>query len=411
MIEEGFEVIVCPACNSSNMQKKGFRYSSNGEGTQRYLCKDCNYSTSQPIYLDREVIIENVQLAKQKQALQDRNRISNKSFREHARLDNALQEYNKELIQVLQRHQVSKTFPKIKPSKVNAVGLVQISDTHFNELVDLPNNKYDFKIASQRLKTFVRKTKLYFNALGIKNILVAITGDLMNSDRRMDELLSMATNRANATFLSVEILKQVLEDLRQDYNVSVACITGNESRIRDEVGFTDLVATDNYDFTIFNILKYVFQKTDIEFIQNKDATECVVNLSGMNVLMLHGHGSIKSKHETSITQIKGRYSSRDIKIDYVISGHIHSARVGDTYGRSSSLVGANAYSERALNLDGRASQNVYIFYDNKTIDGIKIDLQNYDEEGYEITEELESYNAKSSDKLKSGNVIIQIVNV
>ena len=72
-----------------------------------------------------------------------------------------------------------------------------------------------------------------------------------------------------------------------------------------------------------------------------------------------------------------RYKARGTNVDYVIFGHIHSARVGDTFSRSSSMVGANDYSEKALNLAGRASQNCYIFYENGNRDGIKIDLQNY----------------------------------
>jgi len=407
----GNQVICCPRCNSSKVKKKGFRH-NRGDKIQRWKCNSCDYSFSDPLYLDKDVIIENVQLSKRAQRFQDKNRISNKSFREHARLDNALCEYNKHLIKVLDDNKIkciSKKTPIFSESK--AVGIIQISDTHFNELVDLPNNKYDFKVASKRLKTFITRAKTYLNAMGVKKVFVGMTGDLMNSDRRLDELLSMASNRAQATFLSVEILKQVLQDLQKDYKVSVGCITGNESRAKDEVGWSDIVASDNYDFTIFNILKYIFKDTDVDFIESKDASELVVNIAGMNVLLLHGHGSIKAKHETSITQIKGRYSSHDIKIDYVLSGHIHSARIGDTYGRSSSLVGANAYSEKALNLEGRASQNIYIVHDNKTVDGIKIDLQYYDEKGYDITEELESYNAKSQDKLKSGKVVLKIINV
>jgi calcineurin-like phosphoesterase family protein len=102
-----------------------------------------------------------------------------------------------------------------------------------------------------------------------------------------------------------------------------------------------------------------------------------------------------------------------VKIDFVISGHIHSARVGDTYGRSSSLVGANAYSEKNLNLEGRASQNIYVFYKNKTIDGIKIDLQHYDDKGYDISKELQeyAYNTKSDAKLKQGKTILKIITV
>ena len=255
---------------------------------------------------------------------------------------------------------------------------------------------------------------MYLKALGVKEVLIAFTGDLMNSDRRLDEMFAQSTNRSNATFISVQLLKQVVEDVRKDYKVSLACITGNESRVKDEIGWDDYIASDNYDFTIYNILRFLYRDTDVDFILSKDATEVVVNLAGMNLLMIHGHGSIKAKHETSITQIKGRYASgRDVKIDFVISGHIHSARVGDTYGRSASLVGANAYSEKNLNLEGRASQNVYIFYKNKTIDGIKIDLQNYDDKGYDITKELEeyAYNSKSDDKLKQGKTILKIITV
>ena len=406
------QVVCCPRCNSSKVRKKGFRH-NRGEKVQRWICTDCDYSSSDPLFLDKDVIVENVRLAKQKQSAQDRNRIANKSFREHARLDNALSEYNKQLIKVFEKHQIPKlTHVKTKSSK--AVGVIQISDTHFNEEVNLPNNKYNFEIASKRLRTYIRKAKVYLKASGVKEVLIAFTGDLMNSDRRLDEMFAQATNRSNATFISVQLLKQVIEDVRKDFKVSLACITGNESRVKDEIGWDDYIASDNYDFTIYNILRFLYRDTDVDFILSKDATEVVVNLAGMNLLMIHGHGSIKAKHETSITQIKGRYASgRDVKIDFVISGHIHSARVGDTYGRSSSLVGANAYSEKNLNLEGRASQNIYVFYKNKTIDGIKIDLQHYDDKGYDISKELQeyAYNSKSDAKLKQGKTILKIITV
>ena len=72
------------------------------------------------------------------------------------------------------------------------------------------------------------------------------------------------------------------------------------------------------------------------------------------------------------------------------------------------MVGANDYSEKALNLSGRASQNCYIFYENGNRDGSKIDLQNYGN-GYDIQLSLESYNAKSSSKLNQGTTIFKVV--
>ena len=72
-------------------------------------------------------------------------------------------------------------------------------------------------------------------------------------------------------------------------------------------------------------------------------------------------------------------------------------------------MGANDYSERALNLSGRASQNCYIFYSNGNRDGIKVDLQNTISEGYNIDNSLASYNAKSAEKLKQGETVFRIV--
>ena len=155
-------------------------------------------------------------------------------------------------------------------------------------------------------------------------------------------------------------------------------------------------------------MRYLFRDSSVKFIHG-DPSELVINVAGQNLLMLHGHGSLKGKLDSSVNQIAGRYSLKGIKIDYVIFGHVHSARVGDNFGRSSSMVGANDYSEKALNLNGRASQNCYIFYSNGNRDGIKVDLQNVDQEGYDIKESLEAYNAKSAKKRKKTKTIFEIV--
>ena len=48
-----------------------------------------------------------------------------------------------------------------------AVGVIQFSDVHFNELVNLEHNKYDFSVASSRCKLFVDKAIKYFKAFFI----------------------------------------------------------------------------------------------------------------------------------------------------------------------------------------------------------------------------------------------------
>ena len=392
--------IICPRCYSERTIKCGW-----ADGFQRYECKDCGYKTINAI-TDTELVKENVKLQKQKQSYQDINRIERKTFREYARVENAVSKYAENLCKIFDKYKLSKLTKKhVETSK--SVGVIQFSDIHFNELVNLEHNKYDFDVASARCKTFVDKAIMYFKTHNISNVLMVQSGDMLNSDRRLDEMLQMATNRAKATFLAVDIFQQVILHLNKHFNLSVCMVTGNESRVKQEWGWSDVLATDNYDYTIFHTLRYIFKESNINFIEG-DPTEIVVNVAGQNLLVLHGNGSIKGKIEQSINQIIGRYRLRGTKIDYVIFGHVHSARVGDNYSRSSSMVGANDYSEKALNLSGRASQNCYIFYENGNRDGIKIDLQNYGK-GYNIEKSLEAYNAKSSSKITKGTTIFKVV--
>jgi predicted phosphodiesterase len=318
---------------------------------------------------DKEIVEYNVRLAKQKQRAQDLNRIANKSFRESARIENAL------------------------------------ADTHFNELVDIDSNKYDFEIASKRLQKFAHHIKRYAKFYGIKNILIAITGDLINSDRRLDEKLSMSTNRAKATFLGVHLLKHFILDLNQVSNIQVCCVTGNESRVNEELGWVDIVASDNYDFTIFEMLNLLLP--EIHFIKG-NALEIVVEINGQNLLVIHGH-QLGRMDSNQAGKVISKYAAKGVIINMIICGHLHETMIRDNIARSASLVGSNAYSENALNLSGTAAQNIYIFTNDGRHD-IRIDLQETDLwDGYPINKELSSYNAKSLNKTQEKQTIFKII--
>jgi predicted phosphodiesterase len=356
------------------------------------------------IIADKEIIEYNLRLAKQKQKAQDLNRIANKSFREFARQENALEEYNKELIKVLKENSINVELVEQKKDSESVV-VVQVADTHFNELVDLQTNRYDFKIASKRLQKFAYYIKQYAELHNASSFLVAITGDLMNSDRRLDEKLAMATNRSKATFLAVHLLKHFILDLQEQANVRVCCVTGNESRITEFCGWVDIVASDNYDFTIFEILRLLLP--DIEFIRG-DALEVVVNINGKNMLVIHGH-QLGKMDSNQVGKVISKYSSKGVIIDFIICGHLHETMIRDNIARSASLVGSNSYSEKALNLSGRAAQNIYIFTNDGRQD-VRIDLQDVDGwNGYDIDMELASYNTKSLEKTHKKETIFKII--
>jgi len=352
---------------------------------------------------DKEVIEENLKLAKKSQKQADLNRIKNKSFREHVRLENALVEYNKALIDLLKAESLKTTIKQHKNKGKQAI-IVQIADTHFNELVDLKNNKYDFEVASKRLQKFAHYVKEYASFYNVNEIFIAITGDLLNSDRRLDEKLAMSTNRAKATFLGVHLLKHFILDLNSIANVSVGCVSGNESRAY-ELGFVDIVASDNYDYSIFEILRILLP--DINFITS-GGLELVVEVNGHKCLLIHGH-QLGNMQNDKIAKVVSKYARNGIILDFMMCGHLHETKITDMFARSSSLVGANAYSENALLLSSRAAQNIYIMKDNERHD-IRIDLQHTKGfNGYAINKELSAYNAKSLDKTHKKQTVFKIV--
>ena len=144
--------LACPNCYSVQLIRSGWEH-----GKQRYRCKKCGHRSVYPVS-DVELLRENVKYRKEKQKAQDVNRVERKAFREHARINNALSEYNKELIKILKEFPI-KRYKPIDTRGSKGVGLIQLSDLHFNELVSMESNKYDFDVASKRLRTFIRKAK------------------------------------------------------------------------------------------------------------------------------------------------------------------------------------------------------------------------------------------------------------
>ena len=351
---------------------------------------------------DLETIAETVRLAKKTQALQDRNRIQNKSFREHARVENAVTAYSEAILTELKEHgsrlgDCPRRSGALDPSAAAIV--VHLSDNHFNELVNLPTNRFDFTIAAKRLQLLAQKVKLQGKAHGAERVVVFFGGDLMNSDRRLDELLAMSTNRARATLLAVHLYKQFLMDLRSDFFVDCFGITGNESRVKDNLGWVDVVATDSYDFTIYAMLQAVFEAVEDKGMRFHDfqANEVVFQIHNQTFLGIHGH-QLNCGDQKKVQAMIGKYAAKGINITHILAGHVHCTLISDYVSRNASLVGSNAYSEEALGFVSKSSQNIHVVT-TQGLDGFKADLQSVDGvEGYEIIEQLAAYNARSADK-------------
>ena len=363
---------------------------------------------------DRELLQFNVRLAKNRQALLDTNRIERKAFREHARIENAAAAYARELGALLDEQGFTRglRLPKVARDG-EAVLIVQLSDLHFNERVDLPSNRYDFKVAAARLAKLAARVKQIGRCYGARKVVIACLGDFLNSDRRLDELLSNATNRSKATLLAVDILRAFLLDLRSQFRLEIYGITGNEGRVGKELGWSEELATDSYDLMIYAILRRGFsglggkEKNEIQFC-GFQANELLFQVMGRTFLCLHGH-QIGANLQKSVQEITGKYAARGITVDYTLFGHLHATAIGDYHARNASLVGSNAYAEAGLNYCSKAAQNVHVVTAG-SIDGIKVDLQDTTGvEPYPFVSEWEAYAPKSESKLHQGAVVFQVV--
>lgn len=375
----------------------------------QYLFVVNNIDTlSEMFETDDDLVEQNVRYKKQQQKFMDFNRIERKSFREYARVENAVEEYAKELVEVFDKNPY-KPIGKLHAQSPHAVGVIQLSDLHFNELIDIKTNRYDFTVASKRLYKFAIEAIKYFDVHGVTDVFIFGTADLVNSDRRLDELVSMATNRSKATFIGVQILENFIVHLNEKYNIHVAGVVGNESRVGKDYNWNNEMVSDNYDFVIFNILRYKLKDVPgIYFLGLSDKHEEVVEVNGKNFLLIHGH-QIGKDVSKDISKLIRKYAQQDVAIHYVIYGHLHEAMLSDTYSRSSALCGSNSYSEDALLLVGRASQNIYTVFDNDRIDSTRIDLQDvsgYD--GYDTHDWKDAYNPKSIDKVHRQETVLRI---
>lgn len=376
---------------------------------RRYLFVAENIEAISGVFeTDKELVEQNVRYKKQQQKFADINRVERKSFREYARVENSIEEYVKGLVKVFNENPY-KPCGVLHETDEKVMGVIQLSDLHFNELINIKANQYDFNIASRRLQKLVIESRKYFLVNGVTDVFLTLTGDLMNSDRRLEELMAQAVNRSKATFVAVQILESMIVDLNTHFNVHIAGVCGNESRVGKDFNWGNEVVSDNYDFTIFNILRYKLKDVQgINFLGMSDKPEEVIEINSKNFLLVHGH-QLSKDITKDVSKLIAKYAQIDIIIDFVIFGHLHEAMIADRYARSSSLCGSNNYSEDALLLNGKASQNIYLVFSEDRIDAIKVDLQdttNYP--GYDNKDWKDAYNPKSVEKLHRQETILRI---
>lgn len=339
-----------------------------GTEIKGYVVSQSTKIKSEEEIISREMVV----LKKQLQSYQDKLRIARKAIREQNRTE-TIQESFVDDVEAILLHKKFYFDSKVKHIECEREMLIQLSDLHFGKVVNLEHNKYNLTIAKERMLKYANSIIEYGKIFKVKNVAIAITGDIFNLDTHMDSLLTNSDNRANCFVGGFDIMIAFLHKISSCFNVRVQGVLGNESRVRTTEYNSNVnkIASNNFDTLLFKILKRVCH--GVEFIGDGDKLHDIVNVKGKNIAICHGD---KFKHtKDEIYKFKARMMEQSKEqIDFVIFGHIHSTYITPTFARSGSLVGADEYAYNGLNIsESVASQNIYII-DDVNITPIEIKL-------------------------------------
>lgn len=351
-------------------------YENNVKG---FIVKVVNSFDKKEELMEKEIY----KLRQKNQSLQDNLRINRKINRQTFREQDILENFINKSIELLSKK------IEVAPIKIDTDSnkkcdlscnisnslLVQLSDLHFGKTVDLPNNKYNFKIAKQRLDKYLLKIKDIIKKYNIDNVHIVFTGDIFTLDTYMDALLTNECNRAESFVEGLDIISDFLNNISKYSNsVRVVGVTGNESRIRTTEYHSnlDMLSSDNFDTLLFKMLSRLFK--NISFENNCDKINDVIKIGRFNIAFTHGDKLGKQSFDDILKFKTKMINETNNPIDFVIFGHIHQTLITPLYARSGSLVGADSYSYNGLNIPyNTPSQNLYII-DDENITPIEIKL-------------------------------------
>lgn len=323
---------------------------------------------------------ELIRMKASNQRFQDKNRIANKLLREHDRYLNSTFELFEEILIKLKSFNIFKVEKVDRKFKIkDKTAIIQLTDLHLGEEVTLADtlgyNEYGVETGSKRLWKFAREIE-YTLGNSVSEITVALTGDLLNSDRRVDELLTNAENRAEVFIQALQILSGFLMDLASKYKITVLSVLGNESRMDQDLPYHN--PTHNFDFLVHKCLSMLLAGCSdrIKFLDIERNYEMLYNIGGLNILFLHGY----KYRPNQVAKLIAKYNNLGKLIDYIITGHVHANYKDEDQSRAGSLVGSNFYSVSALHVIAKASQTLYTIKKGETnekpsISSIVIDLQ------------------------------------
>ena len=293
------------------------------------------------------------------QKLRDENNLLRKSARETFRGEQAVEEIKSKLysmakdlsgVDFIMNWGKEKEFIE---NKNNNIGILVLSDWHIGKLVNLDGNKFSEDIAVQRLNKLYEREQIYTYELTELRIL--LLGDFIHAQSRPDMKYQGQYVEIESGLKCFYLIKNLIDKLYNHLNkIDIDCVVGNESRFDSSNPHTNLneVAKNSIDYMIYEMLNLAYKENKGILVHStNNYFENLVDINGFNLLAIHGDKINHNKLESELSKLKYKiYQDTKKSVDYIVMGHIHSALITDGYSRNASLVGADEYATRGLNI-------------------------------------------------------------
>nr|DAW77534.1 MAG TPA: DNA polymerase II small subunit [Caudoviricetes sp.] len=237
------------------------------------------------------------------------------------------------------------------------VGFLVLSDWHIGKTVGLDGNRFDFEEARKRLTRLSVNVCKYLKLYNISTLHIALLGDFIHAQHRRDMKSAAQFVEIEAGVYCYHLIREFIESFRFALNdIVISGVVGNESRFDSREFHTNInsEAKNSIDYMIYEMLKTNFELIpEVTFnINGSNLFENVLKINeNFNILAIHGDKINQSNIDNEISKLKLKvFNERREYIDYVVLGHIHSTLITDKYARNASLVGADEYASRGLNI-------------------------------------------------------------
>ena len=304
----------------------------------------------------QKLIKKELELKKEKIKIQDMRTQLNKEIREQARKENLGEILEDKMNEFhMQPRMINDKYVLHKGSEKQAI--LQISDIHYGETVDIFLNKYDSDICKKRINYLIDKTIEYCQMNDINILNVFMLGDLISNEHYTTIRLANRENTIEQIIGVSELLSEAIMKLSEHIPfVTIGMTCGNHERVHDK---KDNLNKDNLTGLIKEFLMLrLANVSNITFLENKYDDELITaNILGNFVVGTHGDKVDKKQMSYQLSSLINE------KIDILLVGHFHEIQTQVHHEtlvvRNGSVVGSNEYS-RNLNLHTRPCQRLLI---------------------------------------------------